>query len=261
MAKVTEINPKIITLEFRQERGDPDYGSCLWARFYLDTENYTMTIESDCGNYGYAWAPTPTSESFLHLMARVDADYLLDKISSETVIDEKATLHNVAENIWGYRHLSLCTANRPCMDDVRNAVCCSDVPSEVVTALRESFQYSFMEDAIDTYEMYELVEMTHPSNAKKITEVFEQFIAPKCFELNRETKYTSKECSVIEQAERLVSDYPGEVWPWFISKDEMLYHLRNNGKYTDALVKAFLECNNMYDALTSAFGKNPNAQD
>lgn len=111
MAKVTEINPKIITLEFRQERGDPDYGSCLWARFYL------------------------------------------------------------------------------------------------------------------------------------------------------ETKYTSKECSVIEQSERLVNDYPGEVWPWFISKDEMLYHLRNNGKYTDALVKAFLECNNMYDALTSAFGKNPNAQD
>lgn len=187
MAKVTEINPKIITLEFRQERGNPDYGSCLWARFYLDTENYNLIIESDCGNYGYAWAPTPTSKSFLHLMARVDADYLLDKISSETVIDEKATLNNVAENIWGYRHLSLCTANRPCMDDVRNAVFCSDVPSEVVTALCESFNFSFMANAIDDYDIYELVVMSHPARAKKIVEIFEQFIAPKCFELDRET--------------------------------------------------------------------------
>lgn len=65
---VTIEKPEIITLLYHQEKADEDYGSCLWARFYLDTKNYTMSIESDCGKYSYGWYPTPDSESFLHLL-------------------------------------------------------------------------------------------------------------------------------------------------------------------------------------------------
>ena len=64
MAKVVVEKPQIISLLYKQEDTDKDYGSCLWARFYLDLKNYTMSIESDCGNYTYGWTPTPESESF-----------------------------------------------------------------------------------------------------------------------------------------------------------------------------------------------------
>ena len=88
---VTVEKPKIITLLYRQEKSDPDYGSCLWARFYLDTQNYTMSIESDCGNYSHGWYPTPDSESFLHLLCRMDYGYLRDKLAERTIVDGAAT--------------------------------------------------------------------------------------------------------------------------------------------------------------------------
>lgn len=259
MAKVTQVSPNIIVLEFQQEKNDPDYGSCLWARFYLDTENYTMTVESDCGNYGYGWVPTSNSESFLHLLARVRSDYLLDKISSNTVIDEQATLHNVAEAIWENRDRSNDHMDRPDLDDIRHAVEDSNTPTEVIDALTSAFQFSFMENTIDGYDMYSLVEMTHPASAKKVAEIFERYIAPKCRELDHAAKYTAAECSVIEQAERLVGNFGYGIWPWFISRNEMLFHLRDNGRYTDAFVKEIANGASIYDALTSAFGKNPKA--
>ena len=69
--KVETINPRILVLEYRQEKGDKDYGSCLWADFYFNLDKYDLTILSDVGNYGYAyWSVTP-SESFLELMTRI----------------------------------------------------------------------------------------------------------------------------------------------------------------------------------------------
>lgn len=53
MAKVSTRTPPLISLYFCQERGDPDYGSCLWAVFNFDLERYELSITSDCGNYAY----------------------------------------------------------------------------------------------------------------------------------------------------------------------------------------------------------------
>ena len=44
MATVKVTEPKMITFEYRQEKSDEDYGTCLWARFNLDLINYTMFI-------------------------------------------------------------------------------------------------------------------------------------------------------------------------------------------------------------------------
>lgn len=81
MAKVSTRTPPLISLYFCQERGDPDYGSCLWAVFNFDLERYELSITSDCGNYAYGWVPTHKSESFMHLMARLDSGYLLDMLT------------------------------------------------------------------------------------------------------------------------------------------------------------------------------------
>lgn len=53
MEIVERKNPSIVRFSYNQERTDPDYGSCLWADYDLDTENYTITINSDCGNFVY----------------------------------------------------------------------------------------------------------------------------------------------------------------------------------------------------------------
>lgn len=79
MSNVTLKNYHIICLEYRQEREDEDYGSCLWARFYFNLDKYELMIMSDCGSYGYGWVETPETESFLQLMSRCGKYYILKK--------------------------------------------------------------------------------------------------------------------------------------------------------------------------------------
>lgn len=80
MATVEMLNPAIIALGFQREKGDSDYGTCMWAIFFIDTENYDLQVMSDCGEYAYGWYPTPEVESFLKLLSRINESYLLDKI-------------------------------------------------------------------------------------------------------------------------------------------------------------------------------------
>lgn len=89
---VKEIIPNILCIEYRQDREDKDYGTCLWARFMFNLDRYEMTITSDCGNYGYKWCETPDSESFLELMVRCEKEYILNKIyGNADIFDYNAT--------------------------------------------------------------------------------------------------------------------------------------------------------------------------
>ena len=95
---VKEIIPNILCLEYRQDREDKDYGTCLWARFMFNLDRYEMTITSDCGNYGYKWCETPDSESFLELMVRCEKEYILNKIyGNADIFDYKATKEHIYE--------------------------------------------------------------------------------------------------------------------------------------------------------------------
>lgn len=96
-AKIIEIVPNIRQFEYRQGRENPDYSLCSWAMFVLDCTNYTLYITSDCGRYSYSWAPTPESESFVHLVSRIDSDYLLRNIEFMRIFDYEKSLNNVIE--------------------------------------------------------------------------------------------------------------------------------------------------------------------
>lgn len=172
--KVTIEQPKIITLLYRQEKADPDYGSCMWARFYLDTKNYTMSIESDCGNYSYGWYPTPDSESFLHLLCRMDYGYLRDKLAERTIVDGEATWNalkgmieckcvELEDYVW--QELESACYHQRNADDVYNSVI-------------EALKYTPLENVIEAYSIYECVEMDYHPNVKKIVSVFLSAIVP-----------------------------------------------------------------------------------
>lgn len=177
--KVTIEKPQIITLLYRQERADPDYGSCLWARFYLDTKNYTMSIESDCGNYQYGWYPTPDSESFLELLCRMDSDYLLCKLAERTIVDGDATwnalkgmieceMEELEDCVW--QELEAACYHQRNADDVYNSV-------------KDALKYTPLENEIEASSIYACVEMDYRANAKKIVSVFLSAIVPVLREL------------------------------------------------------------------------------
>lgn len=178
--KVTIEKPEIITLLFKQEKDDKDYGSCLWAWFYIDTKNYTLSIESDCGNYVYGWVPTPNSESFLHLLARLNEDYLLSKISDPTVIDRKATAAEILEMVkeiadakcieldeWEQEQISDACYRQNNERDLVDAVLDAVISTEVRKALE-----------LDIYNLYASVTKTYPANAKRISKIFHKHIRP-----------------------------------------------------------------------------------
>lgn len=172
--KVTVEKPQIIALLYRQERSDPDYGSCLWARFYLDTQNYTMSIESDCGNYSHGWCPTPNSETFLHLLCRMDSSYLLGKLAERTVVDGDATLEALKDIIecegeelddYVWQELEAACYHKRSAD-------------EVYASVVEALKYTPVEDAIEAESIWSCVDMDYHANAKKIVSVFLTAIVP-----------------------------------------------------------------------------------
>jgi hypothetical protein len=71
MPEVNIYHPCITRISYRQEKGDSDYGTCLWADFEFDTINYRLQIMSDCGNYSYQWVPTPGKESFFWIVPEI----------------------------------------------------------------------------------------------------------------------------------------------------------------------------------------------
>lgn len=176
MAKVELKKPSIITIEFRQEKEDKDYGSCMWARFVLDTENYDMHIISDCGNYGYGWHPTPEHESFLKLISRINSDYLLDKIASRETINNDETYENIKFL------LEQCADNE--LEDIGidleeiEYACNNRSVNDVLDGIRAEIKYTSLDRHIEDYEIYENISMDYSASQKKIAEVFENHIQP-----------------------------------------------------------------------------------
>lgn len=178
MAKINEITPNIRQFTFRQERDDPDFGSCVWASFILDCENYDLCITSDCGIYSYAWVPTPQAESFVHLMNRIHGEYLLEKISQKSEFDYEKSLNQVVDwlkdaeaddgEIQRFReHME--------WENAFGLVACdgssfADACTEILTELG-------YEDIIGCDE-YNGCVYDYPAGAKKIVEIFCEYLQP-----------------------------------------------------------------------------------
>lgn len=94
--KVNVECPAITRISYHQEKADPEYGSCLWAYFDFDTENWMLSIQSDCGSYAYSW-PAGKGETFLELCARMHSDYLLNKLCKKTQVDTDLTIEAARE--------------------------------------------------------------------------------------------------------------------------------------------------------------------
>ena len=169
MAIVQVTFPTLIRVCYAQEKGDTDYGSCLWARFDLDTQNYTLVIMSDCGNFEYNWRPTPQVESFLDLCRRFNKEYLLDKLSDKMVINKESTVKNV-QGLIGEE------MTEEWEEELINELysCCCD--TEVIDVIN-----TFCENHcanLDVYEIWSAIEKDYSLNAKKVVDIFMDRVIP-----------------------------------------------------------------------------------
>lgn len=71
------------------------------AVFLLDTANYTLSVESDWGEYCYRWGIS-SREEFKVLMLRIGGDYLCGKISNRNEIDWKKTVRRATQDFFKY---------------------------------------------------------------------------------------------------------------------------------------------------------------
>ncbi len=171
---VTENKPEILCLEFKQEKGDKYYGSCLWARFYFNLERYELMIVSDCGNYGYKWYETPNSESFLELMARVEQGYLMCKLYGRPdIFDYEATKTKL------YNEYGDDTEDKKKLDEIFQNIEDGYTPES-----GEEFIRIFDEENDGYfYDTFEFPVYVYPANTKKICEVFVENVRPKIKEI------------------------------------------------------------------------------
>ena len=176
---VTVEKPEIITLLYRQEKTDEDYGSCLWARFYFDLKNYTLQIESDCGNYTHGWMPTPEHETFMELCARFDKYYLLDKISSQSVIDGENTwksVKKIVDEIIDY--YSLDNLDEYDWEQIEAACYHNYDERDCHEAIAYALNDAGIWDKCEIGDIYSAINKDYPANAKKIVSVFVDCIQP-----------------------------------------------------------------------------------
>lgn len=172
MAKIKVKKPRIVTFVFRQEKTDKDFGSCLWARFHFDTENYALFIESDCGCFSHSWLKE--KRGFLEACSEFSPSYLLEELSSMCVVDADKTFDNVKNLVNGLVEYEW-------DEQGLEAACyCSTRDDVVYEAIAGAISSLFAQD-IDLFESCDLMECIstdYPISVKKIVEIYCEHIVP-----------------------------------------------------------------------------------
>jgi len=83
--KVTVIRPNVTEYRIHTEPGDAIHTRCMWANIQINHDTYTISAQTDCGDYSYRW-PATKDESFRDLLLRAlrDEEYLLSKFSERS---------------------------------------------------------------------------------------------------------------------------------------------------------------------------------
>lgn len=178
--------PNTVMFKVYPDRTDDWYTKCLWARFTFDLANWSLTAQSDCGDYSYSWCVEKSGRTFLQLMAIIEKDYLLGKISSRSRFDVESTKENVSEWVREDEDLSLEERDR------------------ILTEIKEIEEYSdgqqFMRELEDIEgmenfsDLWECLEYDYPASAKTFVAIFKEIVQPEIKKYLKEVENgTSKE--------------------------------------------------------------------
>lgn len=165
--KITANNtPQILQFDVRGDKDDKLCTTCMWAIVNLDLKNGIMSACTNFGNYTYRWIKTGIE--FVKLMAEVDKNYLISKISGKNLFDFDNTVQLIID----------------CFDDDKEQ-------QEKIIDFFEDFdycidEYDFMNavDERDNDELFDGVDLiaymsyTYPAQAKTFVKTFIENIQP-----------------------------------------------------------------------------------
>ena len=188
--KIEALKPNIVRIAIHQEKDDPHYGSCLWGYYDFDIDRYMLNIQSDCGEAAYRWCETPDSESFLHLMARIDDDYLMNKLFKAEEVDVSATVAEVREHLGvgdDWQDDSLTDEEREEREEALEELegLLEDVSGSYGAVQKALEDWNYDHD-FDTDCIYEDVATDYTAWQKRIVEIFRDYVQPKIREIIKE---------------------------------------------------------------------------
>lgn len=169
---VDKIQPRVITYRLKAETNDEGW-QCMWAKFIFDCDSGQLNINSDAGDYSYRWGYNE-NEDFMHLMSRINKDYLLNKISDRSKFNFEASQKEMIKAVK--------------KDAIPYGWCKNGKEvSELVNQIKNieyrcSEEYFFREiyDMISEidFESIEIIK-EYPCGANVVADLFEKYIQPK----------------------------------------------------------------------------------
>ena len=168
---ITKINPRVYTYYLNSDKNDLEYASCLWAQFVFNCDTGTLNINSDAGDYSYRWG-YDEHEDFMHLMGRINKDYLLNKISDRTVFCLKESIQETIKAIEQNGFECYGIESEEDWQEIKQDLLNLNVYSE------ELFfdEVDSIVPDIDWESIY--VEKDYPCGAKVVCDLFETYLLP-----------------------------------------------------------------------------------
>ncbi len=170
--QIEKIEPRTVTYRLSPDKGDAEYSSCIWARYIFDCDNGRLNINSDAGDYAYGWGRN-IHEDFMHLMGRVDEEYLLSKLSSRSVLDvaksKAKTIKNIKEygiDYWGIKDEKHLEAVVEYISDIDSGAS-EEIFIQEVAGIVPNIDW----EEIEVYKDY-------PYGAKIVAEMFIKYLQP-----------------------------------------------------------------------------------
>lgn len=163
----------------------------------LASGQFLTSISNDMSCPLHPTVGTTPTVGFLRTRARalctswqLDSGYLLDKLASPCVINEEATFEAVKELMealgvdfsetdrWGDPVFD--------MDEIKDS-CYQSNERDVHDALERKFEGTSMETC-DDYDLWSCIQKDFTTNAKKIVQVFMEYIQPVCKKISDDEK-------------------------------------------------------------------------
>jgi hypothetical protein len=177
---IIDADSRGITLyKYRQAKGDPNYGTCLWADFMVDSINNRLVVFSDAGDYLREW-PEDT-QPFESLMAKCNKSYLLEKLSKQSVVDEKRTIEaldallleekDISEELFSSLHEIIVDI----ITSFSSSVGAPELKVQEVARVFESESLSELDESV----VADCFHYDYPIGAKTIVDIFVKYIQPK----------------------------------------------------------------------------------
>ena len=170
--EIKRIEPRVITYSLCPSKDDKEYHMCMWARFIFDCDNGRLNINSDAGDYSYGWGYNE-HEDFMHLMARINKEYLIGKISSCSVFDIEQSKKETIKDLKEYGLLCYGIKNGKRLSEIINAIKEIDNGSSEETFFRE---VDSLVPEMD-WESIQIVKR-YPHGAEVVVNLFEKYVQP-----------------------------------------------------------------------------------